>query len=173
MNIHTQLPHIDLSDNETGCCPKFHPEDWDEKAFNFEQLKFIKTFTKSFMFMPLNMGKVMTKTMEDIVEAKADIKDQYFILSKDLTKWQAEHLFMVKSDVPAYESVQLQGTYYSKVFDGPFKDMPKWIKEMDAYMLRIGGPMNDCYAFYTTCPKCAKHYGHNYVVLFASGMFSN
>lgn len=25
----------------------------------------------------------------------------------------------------------------------------------------------DIYAFYTTCPRCAKVYGHNYVVLLA------
>lgn len=61
VEINNSLPIIDYSDNETGCCPKFRPENWDEKIFNFDELKFIKASTKSFMHMPINMGSVMTK----------------------------------------------------------------------------------------------------------------
>ena len=173
MEVQYQIPVIDMSDNETGCCPRFKPEDWDNKVFNFKDLNFIKTSTRSFLYMPLNMGAVMTKTMEDILAANVAYKDQYFILSKDISKWKCEHLFMVNGDVPGYEREHLDGNYYSKVFDGPFKDMTKWIKEMDAYMLRTSGPLEEIYAFYTTCPKCAKHYGHNYVVLFAKGLYTH
>ena len=31
----------------------------------------------------------------------------------------------------------------------------------------LGKPDGEVYFYYTTCPKCAKHYGHNYVVGFA------
>ena len=82
VEINNSLPIIDYSDNETGCCPKFRPENWDEKIFNFDELKFIKASTKSFMHMPINMGSVMTKTFGAIQGAKAETTEQYLILSK-------------------------------------------------------------------------------------------
>ncbi len=37
-------------------------------------------------------------------------------------------------------------------------------KEMEAYVNRKGRQVKKTYFFYTTCPKCAKAYGKNYVV---------
>ena len=93
VEINNSLPIIDYSDNETGCCPKFRPENWDEKIFNFDELKFIKASTKSFMHMPINMGSVMTKTFGAIQGAKAETTEQYLILSKDISSWKSDHYF--------------------------------------------------------------------------------
>jgi hypothetical protein len=35
---------------------------------------------------------------------------------------------------------------------------------METYVQAKGKKMDTLYFFYTTCPKCAKHYGKNYVV---------
>jgi hypothetical protein len=64
------------------------------------------------------------------------------------------------------DMVELPGNYITKVFEGPYKDEPKWMKAFSAYASEQGYTLDDVYAFYTTCPKCAKHYGKNYVVLF-------
>ena len=167
VEINNSLPIIDYSDNETGCCPKFHPENWDEKIFNFDELKFIKASTKSFMYMPINMSSVMTKTMADIHNAKAETTEQYLILSKDVSKWKCDHYFLVASDVPSYENLALNGNYYAKVYDGAFKELPKWMTEFEGLLKKKGYNSNDMMAIYTTCPKCASHYGHNYIVLFS------
>jgi NMD protein affecting ribosome stability and mRNA decay len=45
--------------------------------------------------------------------------------------------------------------------------VPKWIKEMDALLAAQGQKALKYYFHYTSCPKCAKIYGHNYVVAFA------
>ena len=40
-------------------------------------------------------------------------------------------------------------------------------RETQEYVTAQGQQMRKLYFFYTTCPKCAKHYGKNYVVAFA------
>ena len=165
MEMSHTLPIMDFSDNETGCCPRFHPETWDNQTFDFDALKFIKASTKSFMYMPLNMSKVMTKTMEDINSAGAVAKDRYMILSKDVSKWSCDHYFLVDSEVPGYQTEDLSGRYYAKVYDGGFKEITSWIKTYQNETLSKGIQTEDMFMFYTTCPKCAAHYGHNYVVI--------
>ncbi|HAS73571.1 MAG TPA: hypothetical protein DCS67_05450, partial [Clostridiales bacterium UBA8960] len=159
MEINNHLPTINFNDNETGCCPRFHPEDWDGKIFNFDQLKFIKSSTKSFMYMPLDMNKVMTRTMEAISLANANTDEQYLILSKDESKWRCDHYFLVSSEVPSYPIVSLKGNYYSKVFDGAFKEIPNFMKDFDKTIRSKGLGGQSFMSFYTTCPKCAEHYG--------------
>jgi hypothetical protein len=61
----------------------------------------------------------------------------------------------------------ISGTFLTKVFEGPYQNMGKWIKEMDAYVKAKGKENKKLYSYYTTCPKCAKAYGKNYVVLLA------
>lgn len=160
------LPLIDMSDNETGCCPRFHPDDWDEKIFTLDHLKFAVASTKSLFHIPLNMGKVMQTAMSTITRANAANKDRYLILSKEQSIWRADHHFLVDKDVPEMDMVELPGNYITKVYEGPYKDEPKWMKAFSAYASEQGYRLDDVYAFYTTCPKCAKHYGKNYIVLF-------
>jgi len=38
---------------------------------------------------------------------------------------------------------------------------------MKAYVESKKRKMENMYFFYTTCPKCAEHYGKNYVVILA------
>jgi len=63
--------------------------------------------------------------------------------------------------------VKFSGTYLTKVFDDPYNDVPKWIKELAPYVVAKGKSVKKWFFYYTTCPKCAKKYGHNYVVTFA------
>ena len=160
------IPKIDMMDNETGCCPRFHPEDWDDRVFTLKNEKFAKASSKSFLYMPLNFGKVMSKSMESITASEALPEDTYLILSRDVSKWRCEHHFMVTKDVENMEMVYLEGDYYTKTFDGPFKMMPEWIKSFKALGDEKGYDFKDILYFYTTCPKCAQHYGHNFVVMF-------
>ena len=51
--------------SETGCCPRFDPEPWDEKEVTFDDKLFVKDHVTSFFHIPLNFGKVMVRNMED------------------------------------------------------------------------------------------------------------
>ena len=161
------LPHYDASDNPINCCPRFNPEGWDEQELHFKDKLFVKAKTKSLFHIPLNMGSVYPKTFDAIEQAHAANMDQFIVLSHDPSAWTAEHFFSVSKEVPGEEMVQMTGDYLTKVFEGPYKNAPKWEKEMKAFVESKGKHVKKTYFFYTTCPKCAKVYGKNYMVAVA------
>lgn len=61
----------------------------------------------------------------------------------------------------------LSGTFLCKVFEGPYRNIRTWISQMQRYVGSRGRTLKKLYFYYTTCPKCAKQYGKNYVVLLA------
>ena len=73
----------------------------------------------------------------------------------------------VAKDVPNAQMAKLSGTFLTKVFEGPYQNAGKWAVEMKEYVKNKGKELKKMYFSYTTCPKCAKAYGKNYVVLFA------
>ena len=161
------LPKVSFEAPETHCCPPFDPEPWDEKEFVFDNKLFLKATTINFLHMPLTMGSMMKKTWKAITEAGADSKDEFALLSYDPSSWKREHYFWVEKEVPGQEMVKMSGTFLTKVFEGPYRDAPKWMKEMEDYVKSKGETAQKIYMYYTTCPKCMKHYGKNYVVAFA------
>lgn len=163
MELNT-LPKYDMSDNPTNCCPRFNPDGWDGQDLHFKDKLFVKAKTISIFHIPLNIGSVYPKTFTAMEEANATCEDNFIVMSHDPSAWQGEHYFSATKDVPGQEMVRLSGDYMTKVFEGPFKDMPKWEKEMEAFVKEKGKQVKKIYYFYTTCPKCAKYYGENYVV---------
>ncbi|MBA7546758.1 hypothetical protein ES705_39155 [subsurface metagenome] len=152
--------------SETGCCPRFNPEPWNEKEVAWQDNLFIKDHIRSFLHIPLGMGKVMTKNMEMIKSADA-LTPEPLMLSDENSLWGSDIYIAVTKEVPQAENVRIAGTFLTKVFEGPYKNMGKWVKEMKAYVKARGREMKKLYFFYTTCPKCAKYYGKNYTVILA------
>jgi hypothetical protein len=70
-------------------------------------------------------------------------------------------------EIPGANMVRMTGTFYSRVFDGPYNAVPKWIRQLKADAAARGVRFDDYFFYFTTCPTCAKEYGHNYVVAFA------
>jgi hypothetical protein len=159
----TVIPSIDAGAIETGCCPRFEPVPWDGQELHLDNQPFVKASTISMFHIPLNIGSVFARTWKSIREAGAD-RGGYLVLSKDDSAWRAEHFFAVSREVPGAEMVRLSGTFLTKVFEGPFRDAPKWCAAMKSYVQEKGRQLEESYFFYTTCPRCAKHYGRNYVV---------
>jgi hypothetical protein len=155
-----------LYDSETGCCPRFNPEPWDEKEIKFQDRLFIKDHVRSFLHIPLNFGKVMVKNMEMIQEADALAKEP-LLLSDEKSLWGADIYIAVSKNVPGAEMARISGTFLTKVFEGPYKNAGKWVKEMQTYVRSKAREFKKLYFFYTTCPKCAAYYGKNYTVILA------
>ena len=151
---------------ETGCCPRFNPEPWDEKEITWKDKLFIKDHIRSFLHIPLNFGKVMTKNMEMLKAADALLPEP-LTLSDEKSLWGSDIYIAVSKEVPKAKTAKISGTFLSKVFEGPYKNMGKWVKEMKAHVEGKGKDMKKLYFFYTTCPSCAKYYGENYTVLLA------
>lgn len=155
-----------LYDSETGCCSRFNPEPWDEKEVTFKDKLFVKDRVKSCLHIPLNFGKVMVRNMERISKAGA-LPPEPLMLSDENSLWGADIYIAVSKDVPGAEMVRVSGTFLAKVFEGPYKNIHTWVGQMSAYVKSKNRQSNKLYFFYTTCPRCAKYYGKNYVVLLA------
>lgn len=163
------LPNTYTNKNETGCCAVPNISDWDEKEITFKGKRFIRMYTRSFLFMPLNMSKVMTAIQKQAEEADATMPaKEVMILSRDLSPWKAEQLYAVSKVVKGADNIVLNGTFLTKVFEGPYQDAKKWYDAIIDYVKSKGKRADKIYFFYTTCPKCSKHYGKNYVIGLAS-----
>lgn len=158
------LPKIDMSINETGCCPKFDPEGWDGRHLHFKDMPFVRATTRSLLHVPINMGTVFTRVQQNIEDAGAAPTDGYLVLSRDLSSTEAEHLFAVSRDVPQEEMVTLSGEYMTRVFEGPYRHAKNWVHDMEVAAEAAGHTAKRVFMFYTTCPKCARAYGKNYIV---------
>ena len=151
---------------ETGCCPIFDSEPWDQKQVSWQDKLFVKDHVRSFLHIPLNFGKVMGRNMQMI--ERAGVKDpEVVVLSDEKSLWGSDIYIAVSGEVPGAKLERISGTFLTKVFEGPYKDAGKWVKEMRSYVGSQGREPKEMYHWYTTCPKCAKMYGKNPTVLLA------
>lgn len=155
-----------MSDDTATCCPKFDPEPWDEKEITWEQKGFIQDRVRSFLHVPLNFGSVMKRCMSKM-EAAGAKPDNPVVLADKNSLWGADVYVSVDGAVPDARMTAISGTFLSKVFEGPYKDVRKWVRTMSEYVNAQGKELKKLYFYYTTCPKCAKKYKKNYVVLLA------
>ena len=151
---------------ETGCCPRFDPEPWDEKEVSWQDKLFVKDRVRSLFHIPLNFGTVIVRNMKKI-EVAAALDDPVVCLSDENSLWGSDLYIAVNKEVPDTETAKISGTFMTKVFEGPYSNAGKWVREMQAYVTAAGRSAGQLYFFYTTCPKCAKAYGKNYTVLLA------
>lgn len=149
---------------EEICCPKFDPAPWENKQLEWGAKQFIKDKVHTFMYMPLNFGSVMKRINKKVSGANAETAE-WICLSDHTSKWNMDIYCEVTKNVPNIENLTLSGKYYSKVYDGPFKETGNWMKDYFAEASEKGIEIEKSYMWYTTCPKCAKKYGHNYVVV--------
>ena len=148
------------------CCPRFDPEPWDETEFTWENRRFVRDRVTSVLHIPLNFGAVMKRNLGPIQAAGA-FPDTVVVLSDENSLWGADVYIEVTREIPGSTMATISGSFLSKVFEGPYRDMRKWIKEMRAFVQSKGKSLQKLYFFYTTCPKCARKYGKNYVAILA------
>jgi hypothetical protein len=153
--------------SETGCCPRFDPNPWDEKEHTWQQKTFIKDRVCAFFHIPLNFGKVVVRNMEKIEQAQAFTPQPPVFLCDESSPWKTDLYIETSKSIPGAQMASISGTFLTKVFEGPYKQAPQWYKKMAEFVKSRGKEAKKIYAYYTTCPNCAKHYGKNYVVLAA------
>lgn len=99
---------------------------------------------------------------------KANAQAAYqLMLTDEKSLWGSDIFIDVAKKVPGANMTKLSGTFLTKVFEGPYQNAGKWAAEMHEYVNGKKRKIKKLYFSYTTCPKCAKAYGKNYVVLFA------
>jgi len=152
--------------NQNECCPKFDPAPWNGKLFEWNEKKFMKNRVFTFFYIPMNFGRVMKKLDEKVRDAQATISDG-MCLSVHTSKWNMDLYLAVDQEIPGAENMTLSGKFLSKVYEGSFQDTGKWCKDFEQFAQSKGLTISKWYMWYTTCPKCAKKYGKNYVVIVA------
>ena len=150
----------------TECCPRFEPDPWDDKEITWEMKRFLQDRVLSFLHIPLNFGAVMKRSMAAI-EAAGATPHEMVVLSDENSLWGADVYIAISKDIPGARTTTLSGTFLTKVFEGPYRNMPNWIEQMKSFVKEKGKAFQKLYFFYTTCPKCSKKYGKNYVVILA------
>ena len=148
------------------CCPRFNPEPWDDKTLTWANKRFVKDRVTSFLHIPLNFGAVMKRNV-GAIEAFNAAPETMVVLSDETSLWGADVYIEVTKDIPDANMTTISGTFFSKVFEGPYRNMRKWIEEMKTSVEEKGKNLQKLFFFYTACPKCAKKYGKNYVAILA------
>jgi effector-binding domain-containing protein len=151
-------------ENEDICCLPFDSKPWDDQIFTWENKKFIKDKVFTIFYMPVNFGQVMKRLDKTLKKANANFQDSIG-LSDHTSKWNMDLYLSVDKDIPGIENTTFSGKFYSKVYEGPFQDTGKWCKDYEGLAKSKGLTITKEYMWYTTCPKCAKKYGKNYVVI--------
>jgi hypothetical protein len=149
---------------EEICCPEFNSESWDDRVLEWKDKPFIKDRVKTFFYMPLNFGSVMTRFDKKTRGAGVKVPDA-LCLSDHTSKWNMDLYLAVDKEIPGETNVKLSGRFYSRVYEGPYKDTGKWCADYDKQAHEKGMDIKKSYMWYTTCPKCAKKYGKNPVVI--------
>ena len=163
MNSQTYEKEVRRSDE---CCPRFDPGLWDEREVVWSDKLFLREKVRSFLHMPLNMGAAFRRGFGRLERAGA-MPVHPIWLSDERSSWGADLLIEMDREIDGADAVRLSGTFLCKVFDGPFRNVGQWIGEMNQFTDSRGRKVEKLFFYYTTCPKCAKKYGHNYVVLVA------
>jgi hypothetical protein len=146
------------------CCPEFNPVAWNEVTHSWKEKMFIRDKVSTIFYMPLNFSTVMVRLNKAMEGAGATSPD-WLCLSDHRSKWSMELHLAVDKEITGAQNVRLSGEFFSKVYEGPFKDSGKWAKDFDQFARNRGLNLVKKFFWYTTCPKCAKKYGKNYVVI--------
>jgi len=145
------------------CCKKFDPKLWDNKKIVWKKKLFIKDKITNFFHIPLNFGGVMKRNMEKIEAAKAKVPKDFYFLEDNF--FHSDIYIAVDKAVPGTNDVKLSATLDSKVYKGPYKDAGKFTKNLKSILDKKKITYKKLYYYYPYCPKCAKKYGENFVVI--------
>lgn len=153
------------------CCPEFNPEKWDKKILTWNDRRFVKSSIPTLFHIPFppTIGKKITGMWKSIESSGASAPDKTdtLVLFHDPSAFRSDILISVEKDVPGENNVTLSGDFISMTFDGGYNSVPKFITVMDQYLAETGKKAKDYYVHYAYCPKCARKFGHNYMILFA------
>lgn len=150
---------------DTGCCKKFNPDNWDRKTISLNK-RFVHGRVITIFSIPLNFGTVLKRNMDRIKKHNAQ-SDDLLLLYEFRSPFHASLYISTDKDVPNGDMTTIKGEFLSKVFEGEYRDIDKWTKDMHEYVQSQSKTVKKMYLYYTTCPRCAQYYGKNYVVFLA------
>ena len=155
---------------EAVCCEQFDPSLYDEKEFVWKDKPFVIEKVRCFLYIPINFGAATLRAIDKLETANAKPTGNACVMLSDMKSPWTSTLYVAstKGDVPNANVSHMSGRFVTKVFEGPYSNCGRWVKEMEGYLRKAKQvEAEEILAYYTTCPVCAKKYGKNYCVLFA------
>lgn len=151
---------------DIGCCPLLDVKKWHDKTFKWTNKPFAKDSVRTFFYMPLNIGRVM-KRMVALAQKSGASFQEGIVLSDHTSKWNMDVYVAVDKKIKGVENTVISGTFYMRVYQGPYSDTKKWAENFNRHVRTKKLKVKKLYMWYTTCPACARAYGKNYVVFVA------
>jgi len=150
------------------CCPVFDPTPWNNVEISFEGKVFVKDNVFSIAHIPFGFGKVMTRIDKMITAADAKPETSTINLSDSESFWSTTVFVEASKAIPGEEMATFEGSYFSRVYEGPYKDAGKWVKDINGWLKNKGKENKGLLFYYPICPGCAKDlYGYQITVLLA------
>ncbi len=146
------------------CCPEFDPAIWDDKIIEWDDKRFVKHPVFTIFNIPVNFGRVMQK-LDKVITKSGGNFDGSICLSHHTGRWNMDIYLAVDKGIDGADNILLSGKYLFKVYEGPFNKTGEWCEDYKKYAESQGFEIIKWYMWYTTCPKCARKYGKNYVVI--------
>jgi hypothetical protein len=147
------------------CCPPFDPAPWDGQIHDWQGKLFIKASIPTFFYVPIGFGTVM-KRLDQLVRSVGGSLAGNLCLSEHVSRWRMDVYLAVGQEIAGADNVRLTGRFLSKVYEGPFSETARWCYDFEQVAKARGLAVSRWLMWYTTCPRCARKYGRNYVVIF-------
>lgn len=161
-----KLADTNYDNKETGCCARLDEKRWDNQELTWKDKPFAKDHIREFLHIPLNFGSVMARDHAAIEKAEGYAAEPLWLV-EEVSPWGADMFMATDREIPNMHMEYLSGTFLTKVFTGPFRNIGSWIAETESFVKSRERKLEKLYFFYATCPKCAKTFGKNQVVVFA------
>ena len=162
---------VESTTQETDvCCPLFDAAKWDNIRHDWNEKLFLKDSVPEVFHIPLpgTYPRTIARMWKAAEEAGAapDRKD-FLLLAHDPSAFKGELYMSITKEIEGKPSVKLTGSFFSKVYEGSYSDIPKFLRRTDEFLAANKMVSKKYYINFPYCPKCAKKYGHNYVVVLA------
>lgn len=142
---------------EKECCKRLNSEEWDKKELVWRDKPFYKSHFLAFFHVPVNIGG---KIMEGLAKIKeTGLAAENMVLVKNDNLFGADLLIPIAHKSDIFETELINGKFLTRLFEGHYGDMRRWLKETKQYCQEKGFSPKEFIFFYATCPKCAKKYG--------------
>jgi len=161
-----KLAQTHYDNAETGCCARLDEKQWEGRELEWKDKPFLKDHILEFMHMPLNFGSVIGRAQAAVEKAEA-YTDPPLWITDEVSPWGCDIYIALDRDVPSAAVTHLSGKFITKAFEGPYSQIGRWVHDMESYVNSKDRKVQKMYFYYATCPKCAKRFGKNQVVLFA------
>ena len=146
-------------------------KNWTIKQFHWEHKPLIKASVPTLFHIPSQkiLGKKITNMMKQVEDSNKMVKDNedILLLFAEPHPFRSDMYISVTDQVPHTKNVRISGTFMAKVFDGSYKAVPKFMKQIDTCLGDKNKKAENYYVHYAYFPKCAEEANHNYIVFFA------